>query len=159
MLHANFRLCSLLQKEELLVKIFVLLLAFSLSILAQTTNKVGSPEDQVVAGETQWLKAVSDGDTTVLKQILAENWIATTPGGDIVHQSDLAGSQSRLPLMRLTSHTVQFFGDTAVLMGQLAPEGQTADTFNVTAIFQRKSEEWQMIATHLSLRKMPDSGQ
>jgi hypothetical protein len=141
------------------VNIFVLLLAFSVSILAQTTNKSGSPEDQVVAGENQWLKAVGDGDATVLKQILAENWIATTPGGDIVHQSDLAGSQSRLPLMRLTSHTVQLFGDTAVLMGQLAPEGQTTDTFNMTAVFQRKAETWQMIATHLSLRKIPESGQ
>jgi len=88
------------------VKVLVVLLAFFVSILAQTTNKGGSPEDQVVAGESQWLKFVSAGDTTVLKQILAENWIATTPGGDIVHQSDLAGSQSRLPLMRLTSHTV-----------------------------------------------------
>jgi hypothetical protein len=141
------------------VKILILLLAFSVSILAQTTIKDTPAEDQVVASENQWLKAVSDGDSKVLSQILAENWIATTPGGDIVHQSDFAGEHSRLPSMNLTSHTVQFFEDTAVLMGQLVPEGQTVAAFNVTAIFQRRAEKWQMIATHLSLRKMPESGQ
>jgi Domain of unknown function (DUF4440) len=141
------------------MRIVILLLALSISTLAQTTNKNGSAEDQVVASENQWLKAVSDGDTNVLKQVLADNWIATTPGGDIVHQSDFAGSQSRLPAMNLISRTVQFFGDTAVLMGQLAPEGQAAATFNLTAIFQRRAEKWQMIATHLSLRKMSENGQ
>jgi hypothetical protein len=141
------------------MRIFVLLLALSISTLAQTTNKDGSAEDQVVASENQWLRAVSDGDTNVLKQVLAENWIATTPGGDIVHQSDFAGSQSRLPAMNLMSHTVQFFGDTVVLMGQLAPEGQTAATVNLTAIFQLRAKKWQMIATHLSLRKMSENGQ
>ena len=141
------------------MKVFVLLLALSISTLAQTTDKKGSAEDQVVATENQWLRAVSAGDTNVLKQVLAEEWIATTPGGDIVHQSDFAGSESRLPAMNLTSHTVQFFGDTVVLMGQLAPESRTAATFNLTAIFQRRAEKWQMIATHLSLRKMAENGQ
>lgn len=140
------------------MRIFVLLLALSISAHAQTTNKNGSAEDQVVARENQWLKAVSEGDANVLKQVLAENWIATTPGGDIVHQSDFAGGQSRLPTMNLTSHTVQFFGDTAVLMGQLAPGGQAAATFNLTAIFQRSAEKWQMIATHLSLRQLSENG-
>ena len=140
------------------MKVFVLLLALSILPLAQTTNKNGAVEDQVVATENQWLRAVSGGDTNVLKQVLADDWIATTPGGDIVHESDFAGSQSKLPAMSLTSHTVQFFGDTAVLMGQLVPEGQTAATFNLTAIFQRRAEKWQMIATHLSLRKMFENG-
>jgi ketosteroid isomerase-like protein len=134
------------------------LLALVLATLSVTRLIAGSsPEDQVIAVEKQWLKAMSESDTKTLKEVLAENWIATTPGGEIVHQSDFAGneSQSKLPPMNLASHTVQFFGDTAVLMGQLTLAGKTDVAFNLTAIFQRKADKWQMIAAHLSLPKTP----
>jgi ketosteroid isomerase-like protein len=135
-----------------------LLVALALVVLSFTRPTAGSsPEDQVIAVEKQWLKAISESDTTTLKKILAENWIATTPGGEIVHQSDFDGneSQSKLPPMNLASHTVQFFGDTAVLMGQLTPAAKTDVAFNLTAIFQRKADKWQMIAAHLSVPRTP----
>jgi hypothetical protein len=143
------------------VKISILLLALCIPDITQSISKSGSSEDEVMAIEKQWLKAASEADAKTLKQVLVENWIATTPGGDVVHQSDFIGNeaQSKLPLMNLTSHTVQFFGDTAVLMGQLAPAGQPDAAFNVTSVFQRKTRAWQMIATHLSLRKTSQSGQ
>jgi ketosteroid isomerase-like protein len=134
------------------------LLALALIVSNVTRLTAGSSsEDQVIAVEKQWLKAVSDSDTKTLNEVLAENWIATTPGGEIAHQSDFAGneSQSKLPLMNLASHTVQFFGDTAVLMGQLTLADKTDVAFNLTAIFQRKADKWQMIATHLSLPRTP----
>lgn len=143
------------------MKLSILFLAFCISALTQTMSKSGSVEDEVVVVERQWLKAASEADANALKQVLAENWIATTPGGDIVHQSDFAGNeaQSKLPPMNLTSHTVSFFGDTAVLMGQLAPAGQPDAALNMTAVFQRRAGRWQMIATHLSLRKAGGGGQ
>jgi Domain of unknown function (DUF4440) len=143
------------------VKISILLLALCIPALTQTMSKNGSAEGEVIAVEKQWLKAASEADANAFRQVLVENWIATTPGGDIVHQSDFteSGAQSKLPAMNLTTHTVQFFGDTAVLMGQLAPVGQPDAAFNMTAVFQRKAGAWQMIATHLSLRKTPERGQ
>jgi ketosteroid isomerase-like protein len=143
------------------VKISIFLLALCIPALTQTMSKSGSAEDEVMAVEKQWLKAASEGDANALKQVLVENWMATTPGGDIVHRSDFTenGAQSKLPSMNLTSHTVQFFGDTAVLMGQLTPAGQPDAAFNMTAVFQRKTGTWQMIATHLSLRRTSKGGQ
>ena len=118
---------------------------------------VSSSEDQVISVEKRWLKAMSDSDTKTLQEILAENWLATTPGGEIVHESDFAGneSQSKLPPMNLTNHTVQFFGDTAVLMGQLTLADKTDVAFNLTAVFQRSADKWKMIASHLSLPRTP----
>jgi ketosteroid isomerase-like protein len=143
------------------VNISILSFALCIPALTQTISQGGPADDEVVAVERQWSKAASEADANALKQVLAENWIATTPGGDIVHQSDFTGNgaQSKLPAMNLTSHTVQFFGETAVLMGQLAPAGQPEAAFNMTAVFQRRAGGWQMIATHLSLRKTPEGSQ
>lgn len=140
------------------MKYLVLLLSLAVAAVAQNaTQAPTSTEDKttkLVQMENEWLKAGSEGNNAAIRAILAQNWMAMAPGGNILHADAFEGdeSSSRLPKLTIQDSTVEFYGNTAVLMAHLA-SGKPGAGFNVTSVFQNRLGKWEMIATHLSAQR------
>jgi|SRR5271166_3428253 len=136
-------------------RLFVFVLLMSLAGFAQTATTAApaaSTEDQIIQLTQQWLAAGHSADPGALDALESEDFIATTPGGDIVTKSELMpdpGSANRLPKFSLKDPTVRVHGDTAVLMAGLVGE-EGGPTLRATNVFVRSKGKWVMIAAQLS---------
>lgn len=134
-----------------------LLLLFSLTVAAVAQNATPAPTStqdkttRLIQMENAWLKAGSEGNNAAIRSMLARNWMAMAPGGNILHPDAFEGdeSSSRLPKLTIQDSTVEFYGNTAVLMAHLASD-KPGPVFNLTSVFQDHFGKWEMIATHLS---------
>jgi len=139
------------------MKQLLLVLLLAIGAFAQTTNSANpaSTDDKtskLVQMQNDWLKAGSDGNNAAIRALIDEHWMAMAPSGYIMHSSDFEApeSHSRLPKLTMQKTTVEFFGNTAVLMAHLVTEKENGPEFNLTSVFQNKLGKWEMIATHLS---------
>jgi hypothetical protein len=136
-------------------RLFVFVLLASLAGFAQTATTAApaaSAEDQIIQLTQRWLAAGHSADPEVLDALESEDFIATTPSGDVVTKSDLMpdpGSSNRLPKFSLADTTVRVHGDTAVLMARLVGE-EGGPTLHATNVFVRSNGKWVMIAAQLS---------
>jgi uncharacterized protein DUF4440 len=146
------------------MKYLLLLLSLTIAAAAQTaTPAPKSTEDKsakLIQMENEWLKAGSEGNNAAIRAMLAQNWMAMAPGGNILHTDAFEedSSESRLPKLTMQDSTVEFYGTTAVLMAHLVPE-KAGPGFNVTTVFQDRLGKWEMIATHLSAQEEHGSQQ
>lgn len=130
--------------------LFVLLTA--LAGFAQTATTAASTEDQIIQLTQRWLAAGHSANSGALDALESEDFIATTPGGEIVTKSELMpepGSANRLPKFTLKDTTVRVHGDTAVLMASLVGE-EGGPSLHATNVFVRSNGKWVMIAAQLS---------
>lgn len=111
-------------------------------------------EDTVLQLVQAWLNAESGGDTAALDKLIAEDFIGTGPGGNILNKSDIvppAGEERpRMPKSHVKDSAVRLFGNTAVVMGSVAEETQDQPGFRFTLVFLNRGQGWQMIAAHLA---------
>jgi hypothetical protein len=143
-----------------------LLLLLLLTVAAVAQNATPAPTSnqdkttKLIQMENEWLKAGSEGNNAAIRAMLAQNWIAMAPGGNILHPDAFEGDESgsRLPKLTIQDSTVEFYGNTAVLMAHLASDKPGAG-FNLTSVFQDRFGKWEMIATHLSAQREEDSQQ
>jgi ketosteroid isomerase-like protein len=105
--------------------------------------------------EQNWLDAAAVPDLPALRKMLADDFMGTSFGGDVLSKSDVVpadgSTANHMPKCSLRDSTVRLFGDTAVLMGYV--EMQAADKkqgMRMTTVFQKRGEGWQVIAVHMS---------
>jgi len=113
-----------------------------------------SADESVLQLVQTWLNAESEGDTTALDKLLADDFIGTGPGGNILNKSDIvppAGAERpKMPKSRVKESSVRLFGSTAVVMGSVAYETLNQPGFRFTLVFLNRGQGWQMIAAHLA---------
>ncbi len=131
-------------------QLLLLLVVLANSLFAQT------PQDDVTAAASKWLKAISAGDRTELNAIMDPKFMATTPSGDVLTKERLVPEESdkpvqKLPPMELEAPLVRIYGSTAVLMSKLKSDGGPA--MNATFVFEKSSPGWKLVALHLSPQK------
>ncbi|HXX21928.1 MAG TPA: nuclear transport factor 2 family protein [Terriglobia bacterium] len=101
-----------------------------------------------------WLNAESEGDTTALDKLIADDFIGTGPGGNILNKSDIVppagGERPKMPKSRVKESSVRLFGTTAVAMGSVVYETLPQPGFRFTLVFLNRGQGWQMIAAHLA---------
>ena len=105
--------------------------------------------------EQNWLDAAAKPDLPALRKMMADDFMGTAFGSDVLSKSDVVppdGTQANhMPKSLLRDSTVRRFGNTAVLMGsvevQAAPD---AGTLRMTTVFQKRGEDWKVIAVHMS---------
>src|SRR5947207_2066792 len=122
-------------------RLLAFVLLASMAVSAQTTyqpapSSAAHPEDEIVQLEQQWLAAGHAADPSALDVIEADEFIATTPAGDVVTKNELMpqpGGSNRLPKLSLKQTTVRVHGDTAVLMARVVGE-QGGPELNATNV-------------------------
>jgi hypothetical protein len=127
----------------------IAVVVLSLSVAAQSAT------DEVVKMASGWLTAISVGDRATLSNIMDPNFLATTPGGDVVTKERLVPNDAnkpvqKLPQMELDAPMVRIYGTTAVLMSRLKSAGGPA--MNATFVFS-KDRTWKLVAIQLSPQK------
>ena len=136
----------------------VMLVAAGLIAAVQVTPKgmpQGSKTDDAVLQLVQsWLNAESEGDSATLDKLIADDFLGTGPGGNILNKTDIVppggGERPKMPKSRVKESTVRVFGNTAVVMGSVAQEAPPQPGFRFTLVFLNRGQGWQMIAAHLS---------
>jgi hypothetical protein len=110
-------------------------------------------EDPILALVQTWLNAESEGDSATLDKLIADDFLGTGPGGNILNKTDIVppggGERPKMPKSRLKESTVRVFGNTAVVMGSVAYETLPQPGFRFTLVFLNRGQGWQMIAAHL----------
>jgi ketosteroid isomerase-like protein len=112
--------------------------------------------DDVVALENLRCEATSAGDLNMLEQILADDYLHVTGNGTIMDKSgylawvkQLARSHQRGDLI------VRFYGDTAVVIGDLLnrlqeKQGERVIEAVVTQVARREGERWRFVSFHIT---------
>lgn len=104
--------------------------------------------------EQQWLDAAAAPDLPALRKLISDEFMGTAFGPNILSKTDIVpadgSTANHMPKCSLVNPTVKVFGDTAVLMGNLKPEGASEYGFRVTTVFQKQEQGWRIIAIHMS---------
>lgn len=105
--------------------------------------------------EQQWLDAAAVPDLPALRKMLADDFMGTSFGGDVLSKTDVVPPDGttapHMPKSTLHDSTVRIFGDTAVLMGSVELQvPQKSESIRMTTVFQKQADSWQVIAIHMS---------
>ena len=137
----------------------VLGLALMLCLVVLPQTKVRSAdqtvraEDELVRLVREWLNAEARNDRAALDRLVADDFIGTPFGGNIVTKADVlppeASGDRGWPKSSLES-TARIFGTTGVVMGRVAVEDPSQPgEFRFTIVYIKRQPGWQMVAAHL----------
>ena len=112
-------------------------------------------EDDFRKLEQSWLDAEAGPNLPALRKMFADDFMGTSFGGGVLSKTDVvppdATHANHFPKSILRDSTVRIFGDTAVLMGAVEMQvPDKAEQIRMTTVFQKRGEEWQVIAVHMS---------
>ena len=129
-------------------------LVATLAVSVKTMPQDTSGQQMVLQLVQTWLDAESQGDSATLDKLLADDFIGTGPGGNILSKGDIvppAGEERpKMAKSRVKDSTMRLFGNTAVVMGSVAYETLNQPGFRFTLVFMDRGKGWQMIAAHLA---------
>ena len=116
---------------------------------AQTANA----DDTVLNLVQTWLNAESQGDSAALDKLIADDFLGTGPGGNILNKHDIVPADGqerpRMPESHVKDSVVRLYGETAVVMGSVEYKALNQPGFRFTLVFLNRGQGWQMIAAHL----------
>jgi uncharacterized protein (TIGR02246 family) len=132
--------------------LFLILLSSCSKNSKNTADTTTEAESQVKAIGRQWAETAVTGDTTVIKTILANDFIGTSPEGILYTKQDFINDMKAHP-SAFTSNVVndikvRFFSNVAVAQGNetfTRKNGEVARFVWTDVLIQRNSE-WQVVA-------------
>jgi hypothetical protein len=112
-------------------------------------------EDDFRKLEQNWLDAEAVPNLPALRKMFADDFMGTSFGGGVLSKTDVVPPDgthaNHFPKSILHDSTVRIFGDTAVLMGAVEMQvPDKAEQIRMTTVFQKRGEQWQVIAVHMS---------
>lgn len=129
--------------------LLLIMLLFAAGLFAQ------NQQDQVFRAASDWLSQISAGNKAALNASMDAQFIATTPGGDVLTKSRLVPDDQRpaqnLPEMKMEAPMVRISGDTAVLMTRLT--ASSGPNMNATFVFTKQRGAWKLLALQMSPQK------
>jgi len=141
-------------RRQIVGMLVALALIAAVRAVPRSMPQNSNPEDAVSQLVQAWLNAESEGDTTALDKLIADDFMGTGPGGNILNKSDIVppagGERPRMPKSRVKESSVRLFGTTAVAMGSVVYETLPQPGFRFTLVFLNRGQGWQMIAAHLA---------
>ncbi len=112
----------------------------------------GSPDEAAVLSVQQhWLEASQKGNGEVLRQIIDDSFVGSTPDNHIINKQSLFPSGANEPMFSSTHFvglTAKVFGNTAVVFGDLITSGDPT-ALRCAMVYSKQSGAWKMIAAHL----------
>lgn len=133
-----------------------MLLLFTLSSCNSTSEKatgINSKADSLIREiEREWAEVAVTGDTSVIKRILADDFLGTTPEGVLYTKQDFIDDMKAHP-SAFTSNIVnevkvRFADDVAIAQGNETFTRKTGETarFIWTDVLVERDGKWQVIA-------------
>jgi hypothetical protein len=126
-------------------------------MLAQENSQSAKPEDQVAQVERDWLAADAKGDSTMLRRIIADDFIGNNGGnnarGAALEKNDIIPEDGRpggFAGASVGETIVRIFGETGVLMGNINTGPEAKPTVHVVLVCQKRAAGWQMVAAQLT---------
>ncbi len=153
-----------------------LLSAASAVVFGQAVNRGGAITQQFVQGGgiEQELEALmqrefvaeTTSDVATIRQIWADEYIATGPKGQLSNKAQMIQYYSITPASKEKSGSLKFdeikanvYGDVAVMTGRVTKVGQNnlpaGPSLRFTRVHVRRGGRWQVVASHLSLLESP----
>lgn len=120
------------------------------------TSLAATPEQDLVAREASWSKALVNHDMPMLKQIVAPDWTGQNQEGRRADRAQflngIASGEDKISSM--TNHDVhaRVIGDVAIVQGMndevSTHKGKsTSGTYSWTDVFQKRNGQWVAIAS------------
>lgn len=142
-------------KTALAVLSLVVCLGLAVSARSVPNAPDNMTEDDFRKLEQAWLDAAAVPDLPSLEKMFADDFMGTSFGGGVLNKGDVVPAPglaaNHMPKSKLGDSTVRIFGDTAVLMGAVEMQvPQNTQRIRMTTVFQKRGENWQVIAVHMS---------
>ena len=128
-----------------------LLIAVVSPAIAQT--KASSTEETILQLTRDWLAAEERHDRAALQKIIADDFQATGPMGNVLFKDDVLpeeGAQSGGLSITTSDVKARVFGDTAVVTAHGIQKSGDKRELRFTVVFIKRDDRWQMVAGHLS---------
>lgn len=109
--------------------------------------------DVVTQLDKLWNDGYQRKDISILLQVLAEDWIAFTPDGQVVTRAQLLEALPSNPEARLEfdEFNVHVFGDTAITKGRLTAhhvDGEVRQQ-RFIRIYAKRNNEWKAVSAQV----------
>jgi Domain of unknown function (DUF4440) len=127
-------------------------------LLASTAYGGPSDTDELVHLEHRWLAAAMQRDTSVLDEILADDFIDVNSRGEVRDKADHLRSTSAPAHTRQTlgELKVRIYGPAAVVTGLntiAAPDGSFTARVRFTDVFVKRDGRWRAVSAQETLEK------
>jgi ketosteroid isomerase-like protein len=109
--------------------------------------------DVVAQLDTLWNEGYQRKDISILLKVLAEDWVAFTPDGQVVTRAQLLEAIPSNPEARLEfdEFTIHVFGDTAITKGRLT--ANQADGLvrqqRFIRVYTKRNDEWKTVVAQV----------
>ena len=144
---------------------YILLLAFTISILPANAQNNSKTEAEIRRLEQVGTTAILNGDTNMLKQIWAPEFLVNTPRNEITGTRDSilliqkAGMidystyEKIIERMQFQKNIVITMGHETLVSKNDTPAAKAGQVYKrrFTNIWMKKNGEWQLIARHASV--------
>ena len=136
----------------------LVVLVFGVANTAKT--QTGSVEQELVKLEHDWAKAGIKKDIAFFDQILADDFTATDPEGNVFSRAqylaEMKSGDYVLASFVQDDLKVRIYGDAAVVTGRATIKGQykgeeASGQYQWTDTFIKHAGRWQCVATHSSM--------
>ena len=144
---------------------YIFLLAFTISIFPANAQNNSKTEAEIRRLEQAGATAILNGDTNMLKQIWAPEFLVNTPRNEITGTRDSILLIQKAGLIDYSTYEkvierMQFQKDIVITMGHEtlvsktdSPAAKAGQVYKrrFTNIWMKKNGEWQLIARHASV--------
>ena len=143
--------------KNIVIAVGVVGLVFGVAILAKAQTE--SAEQELINLENGWAKSVVELDLAFMERILADDYLATDPEGNVYTKAqDIASLKSGEFVVTSCVHhemKVRVYGDAAVVTGRTTYKGSYkgkdfVDDVRWTDTWVKSSGRWQCVAGHSS---------
>ena len=125
------------------------LILFVTPLLAQ--SNAASDESAVLSVQRQWLEASQKANGEILRQIIDESFVGSTPDNHIINKQSLfppSGSEHMFGDAHFASLEARVIGNTAVVFGKMITTGQPT-ALRCAMFYRKQAGTWKMIAAQL----------
>jgi ketosteroid isomerase-like protein len=122
---------------------------------SQEKKTGGGTEKTIVGLEQQIRRAVIKGDTSILEQYLADDFVGIGPNGDAADKSktiqELKDGTVKYSAIDVTEENVRMYGDTGIYNGRgdvkltINGQPQAADV-RVTIVWLKQNGQWKRVS-------------
>lgn len=127
-----------------------LFLMFAGTVVFAQSKGMGE-EAAVLAVQRQWLEASQKGNGEVLRQIIDDSFVGSTPDNHIVNKQSLfppSGSGPTFTKTHFAGLEAKVFGNTAVIFGEMITSGEPTP-MRCAMVYRKQAGTWKMIAAQL----------
>lgn len=115
---------------------------------------------QLVCDERRIGRAIAEGDVRVLDELLADDFVGTTPDGTVLAKADVIGTLFSpaydIDTFENADIDVRVHGDAAVVIARGIVQGRyngqdASGQFRYTRVWTLQGERWRAVAAHSSM--------